>query len=354
MKVILATGIYPPEIGGPATYVKALAGALMKQGTEVKVITYGGSNDDPWDVINVRKGIYPICRWFRYARALKKHAANADAVYAFSSVSVGIPVMLAKLKCKKILRLGGDFFWERYTDRGGEKNLREWHESKPFSRGFMGLILSKFDHVVFSTKLQEEIYENNSKSLPKHSVIENAIPDDFKWSDHIRREPFRLLAMSRLVRFKNLESLVRAVPLMPSEILLTIIGDGPRKNSLQNLVHKLNLDGRVAFTEPIHGKDKQLIFDMHEVLISPSFTDISPNVALEAVSAGLPVLITKETGLSKELTKGMALSDLRTPEQIANAVKEIYDNYPKLEKSHLPDRSWGIVAEETLKLFKSL
>ena len=102
MKVILATGIYPPEIGGPATYVRALAEAMVGKGIEVSVITYGevreyGSKEvQKWPVMYVAKSL-PIIRWLKYASALKQHAADADAVIAFSSIYAGVPLLLSPL-----------------------------------------------------------------------------------------------------------------------------------------------------------------------------------------------------------------------------------------------------------------
>ena len=44
MKIVLATGIYPPDIGGPATYVSCLASEFSRLGMEVIVVTYGGNH----------------------------------------------------------------------------------------------------------------------------------------------------------------------------------------------------------------------------------------------------------------------------------------------------------------------
>ena len=356
MKIVLATGIYPPDVGGPATYVYELAKELTKRGEEVIVVTYGKESEstDSWKIVHVEKSL-PFIRWVIYAQALRMHGKDADIVYAFSSVSCGVPLIIAQLKNPiKLLRLGGDFFWERYTDRGGRKSLRDWYASKPFSRRLMQWILSRFNHVIFSTEFQKEIYEEHYKKLLEHSVLENAVPPTWNPHAHKIRDPFRLLVMSRFVRFKNLNSLVRAIPLLPKDIFLTIVGEGPCKVELSSLVKTLKIDGRVAFATPIQGDDKKQLFNMHEVLVIPSLTDISPNAALEAVSTGLPVLLTKETGLSDYLTSGMTLEDMQTPEQIADAVKNLKANYPVYTVSEPHPRTWETVTDESTTLFKSL
>lgn len=361
MKIVLATGIYPPEIGGPATYCHALAEEFVKKGIEVRVVTYGAMREcenakmRKWPVITIEKSL-PIVRWLRYASALKKHGSDADVVIAFSSISTGVPLWLARLKKpKKILRLGGDFFWERYTDRGGMKSLREWYESKTTAQQaanwIMNALLRKFDHIVFSTEFQKKIYEDYYWGLESVSVIENALPSGIP-KKHERHEPFRLLFMGRFVEFKNLSALVQAVgalhaTLLQGQITLTLVGDGPLKQQLQAF------GGQTKVLPPVHGEEKQKIFADHDLLILPSITEISPNVALEARAAGLPVLLTKETGLSGELMQGMMVHDISTTEKIKKAISDAMNRYDEISHSaheSLLTRGWGNLAEEWIEL----
>ncbi len=370
MKIVLATGIYPPEIGGPATYVRALAEELAGRGEEVGVVTYGRAVSgerlaESFGIQYVPKCL-PILRWFRYAKILRKVAKDADVVIAFSSVSVGVPLILWKMcwplgfargKPKLLLRLGGDFFWERYTARGGMKGLRDWYEQVcklqvASCKLVMERILMTFDHIVFSTRFQEEIYEKAYKRLPVHSVIENAVPTGIgdKVGVGERHETFRLLFMGRMVGFKNLPSLIEAVGSMDG-VMLSLVGDGPKRLSLT--AHRSPLPN-IKFLPPVHGEEKQRFFAEHDLLVIPSITEISPNVALEARAAGLPVLLTKETGLSDTLTQGMVVRDLITPEQIKGAIMEVMANYDQVAQAAAaepPKRGWQEVANDWRNLY---
>lgn len=361
MRLVLATGIYPPDIGGPATYVRALAKELVAKGNDVSVITYGKKvvSGEPFDklrggwlVVSVSKAL-PLIRWFLYARALKKHACDADMVVAFSSVSAGVPLWISHLqKPKKILRLGGDFFWERYTsraasrqaDRGGMKSLREWYVTRHSSlvTRLMGWILNTFDHIVFSTRFQEEIYEQHYQNLPAHSVIENAIPSGTPLR-HQKHDPLRVFFMGRFVGFKSLPALIDAASEMKN-VSLTMVGDGPMKSRLKSV--------GVTFIVPLHGEEKRKLLEEHDLLVIPSITEISPNVALEARASGLPVLLTQETGLSEKLREGMIVRDLSNAEKIASAIEEIAKNYDTFAVDAAKTstvRSWGDVAEEWVR-----
>jgi glycosyltransferase involved in cell wall biosynthesis len=113
----------------------------------------------------------------------------------------------------------------------------------------------------------------------------------------------------------------------------------------------------VTFLPPCSGEAKRRLLAEQDLLVIPSITEISPNVALEARSAGLPVLLTQETGLSERLARGMVLQDCSAPEMIAAAVKEIRDSHDFFAReASLPvsDRGWEEVAREHLLLFERL
>jgi glycosyltransferase involved in cell wall biosynthesis len=374
MKIVLATGIYPPEVGGPATYVRHLAEELSRKGMDVTVVSYGRTSDLgprtsensevlrptseslPWKVVHVSRNGGTLLRWWRYARALRKHAADADVIYAFSSVSIGIPLWMSMLKKpKRVLRLGGDFFWERYTDFGGKLPLRAWYALRPQVNQAMQWILGRFDFVVFSTQFQRELYERSYGRLPSHAVLENALPEGEE-TLHLNDDPFRILFLGRFVRFKNIPALLTAVSTLP-HVALTVVGDGPAGGKILQLASKLALGGRISFLPPVHGEEKKELLKNHQLLILPSLTEVSPHAALEARAMGLPVLLTEETGLSDELTSGMVLRPLLTSADITRAILEVQQNYEEVAKAAIVKplhRSWEQVAQEHVELFRRL
>ena len=299
-----------------------------------------------------------LLRWIRYARALRKFGKNVDVVIALSSVSVGIPLFLSCLwKPKKVLRLGGDFFWERYTDRGGRKGLRSFYITFKGTRAVMGKVLRAFDGIVFSTTYQERLAQFLFKRLPKHGVIQNALPLSPSPVFHEKQEMFKLLFLGRFVKFKNLPSLVQAVAKLPY-VHLTLVGEGPEQEKLAELMTRLALNNRMKFVGSVSSDERTKIFAEHDLMVIPSLTEISPNAALEARAAGLPVLLTEETGLSAELSQGMVLKSLKTVEDITRAIIEVEKNYPAIAEHAASfvsiHRAWSEVAEETLAFFATL
>ena len=98
-KILIATGIYPPDMGGPATYSKLLADELPKRGIEVRVLTFGAVRHLP-----------KVIRHLAYFFKTLSQGREVDIIYAQDPVSVGLPALwAARLLGKRfLLRLGGD------------------------------------------------------------------------------------------------------------------------------------------------------------------------------------------------------------------------------------------------------
>src|SRR3989338_6307476 len=105
-KIVIATPLYPPESGGPATYAKVLEEELPKLGIDVVVVKYS----------DVRRRFF---RHLRYFLLVSKAARDADLVYALDAVSVGFPAMLAPKRRRKrfLVKVVGDFAWEQGSQR---------------------------------------------------------------------------------------------------------------------------------------------------------------------------------------------------------------------------------------------
>jgi len=86
MKILVATGLYPPEGGGPSTYAKALFDELPKQGVSVEVLPFSRVRKYP-----------PVIRHMVYFFLCLKLSKEVSVIYAMDPVSVGLPASLAAL-----------------------------------------------------------------------------------------------------------------------------------------------------------------------------------------------------------------------------------------------------------------
>lgn len=106
MKIVIATPLYPPEIGKTAAYTKELAKRLSEN-NEVTIITYGNLPEeiDGVTIIPVNKNLPLLQRLTLFTYQLIKHRKQADIIYAENGSSVELPVGIVTLLTKKSLIL---------------------------------------------------------------------------------------------------------------------------------------------------------------------------------------------------------------------------------------------------------
>ncbi|MFH0853881.1 MAG: glycosyltransferase family 4 protein [bacterium] len=186
MKLIIATGIFPPDIGGPATYSKKIMEEFLKHGWDVKVLTYanlrecerestrteGTAAEESFKVIRVSNAHNVFARYFLYTWNLYKLAKWADLIYAQGPVSEGLPAYIAsKLAGKKfVLKVVGDPAWERFLAIKRENKNLEIEKSKNLEFGKF-VDLEKFQDMndvpfkIRILKLIERMVANNADRI---------------------------------------------------------------------------------------------------------------------------------------------------------------------------------------------
>src|SRR6185295_2431645 len=100
MRILIATGIYPPDIGGPAQYARNLYETWKKAGHEVKVAAYR------WE-----RAFPPGVRHVLYFLKILRKGWNVDLILVLDTWSAAVPAMHACRIMRKpyMIRTGGDF-----------------------------------------------------------------------------------------------------------------------------------------------------------------------------------------------------------------------------------------------------
>jgi glycosyltransferase involved in cell wall biosynthesis len=299
MKIVIATPLYPPEIGGPATYAKLLFEGLSNNGYIVVLVQFA----------NVRR--YPtLLRHFVYFWRVFSALRGADSVIAFDSWSTGIPAFLAaQLRGKKmIVRIGGDFLWETYVQRTHALiKLSEFYEKKrsfSFKEHLIKIgtkwMMYRVDAVIFNTKWQRDIWGKEYKfNLSKTFVIENEYPVEREISPTKGRI---FVAAGRTNFLKNIE------------MLGTIFDD------LKHTFPDIELDARILPSDAHRAR----IRDSYAVII-PSVSEISPNSAVDAIRYGKPFIMPYDTGVRERLTGASIFVDTLNTEALKIAVQKLLD-----------------------------
>lgn len=368
LKVLIASGVYPPDIGGPATYAEKLSQELKKLNCEVKIITYGLRTDKQVDVIFIDKTKNIFLRYFCFFWQAAKLAAGTDIVYALDLISAGLPaVMAAKFRSKKIVfRTGGDFLWEKAWRNGWtEVSLSRYYEGKKTVREkfliyFCRWLLKKIDLIIFSTRLQADIYEKYYGVAPlKTKILINALPAIKAVPDQSFKDS--IIFAGRLIKLKNLERLIKTFAEIKSpHINLLLFGRGPEEEKLRQLIIDLKVGDKIELKGAIEHEKLMAVIAGCRFFILPSLTEISPNLALECVSLAKPLILTRENGLAGEITEHILTIDPLSEKDIKDKIEYLFNDNnlsayaAKLEKLNWLRREWSLVAGEHLAVFKKI
>lgn len=293
MKIVIATGIYPPEVGGPAYYAEGLANAFKKSGHSVRVVTYGWLKTLPSGLRHVA-----------YAFKLFSESLFADLVIALDTFSVALPAALACriTRTPFIIRTGGDFLWEQYLERTRDLVPLVHFYEKPRSLSFKERLIFRLTRfalrrgrIVFSTTMQREAWLTPYDIDPERArIIPNAIEGPLA-SEEPKKKNYlwhvRPIAMKNQAHTRA--AFAKAKALHP-EISLEE-GTMPRRQLFERM--------KSCYA-----------------VILPSVTEISPNYILDALRFKKPFIMDTYSGLAQELGPYGMLVDPLDEEDIARAI----------------------------------
>ncbi len=144
-----------------------------------------------------------------------------------------------------------------------------------------------------------------------------------------------LVTTSRLVEKNAIDDVLKALPLLPSNVKFLIVGTGPDEAALKNLAKNLKLEGRVKFAGYVKYEDVPLYLHASDIFIRPSLSEGMGNSFIEAMAAGLPVIATPVGGIvdflfdpekNPELLPTGLYAEVRNPQSIARQVKKLMED----------------------------
>lgn len=314
MNILLATGIYPPDIGGPASFTCELARELKRRGQEPTVVCYGDEQTlrgEGWEVSVVsRRGPWFV-RYFRYALRVYGLARKSDVVFLQGPVSEGYPGMIAARLAHKptLMKIVGDYAWEIYRQTPGNDEMLDEFVTHPHAgsvnlrENFERWSAKHASRIVVPSQYLKKIVTAWGVEPEKISVIYNTIPSlPHTESREALRQRFSvqdknvITYIGRCVPWKHIDFIIGLLPQLPSDRVLAIGGDGPSLEEWKKAAEQNHVSDRVKFLGRL---DRQQVADWYAVsdlLVMPSSYEGFNHVIVEAASMGLPSLVSDKGG----------------------------------------------------------
>jgi glycosyltransferase involved in cell wall biosynthesis len=337
MKILIATGIYPPDIGGPATYSKTLFDELPKKGVGVSVLSFSEVRHLPY-----------IIRHIVYFFKILINSKGVDIIYAQDPLGAGVPAGLASkvLRKKFVIKIVGDRAWETGKQKFGiEDTLDDFSKNKSYS--FCIRILKNGQ--LFSTRLADKIITPSyylKKIIQNWGVDGNKIKVVYNSFDILEgiedKESIKktlsfngkyIVSVGRLVPWKGFDTLINLIPSIlkkfPNAKLL-IIGDGPEKKKLCDSVDKLELRENVVFLGSVNHKTLLHHIRASDIFVLNTGYEGFSHVLLEAMALGTPIVTTSVGGnveLIKDKQNGLLVEYNNSDELVDAVLKLLTDDF---------------------------
>ena len=365
MKILLVSGIFPPEIGGPATAIAEAAVQLRAQGHDVTVLTYGETTESASDCVRVSRAGSLVQRYLAMRREICARLTPETLVVATDVASVGVPVRLALVgkSNRLVLRLGGEWLWEdAILHNDVQMSLRAFWSSPPktlafrFRRVMVSWVLRRAQKIIATSGLLGEMLPRIAPGLRARVFILQNVE---RVSSPVQRVPegphcpLRLLYVGRFAPVKNVPFFANVFRSLVTEgvsLACRFIGDGQEFEKVKEL-----LDGvpGVEFLGSLPQPRVRELMAESDLLVLPSYSDISPNAVFEALGSGLPCLITSENGLPEGMG-GVVLASPTDAEEWKSQLRLLVqeDAYVRLRDAiHVPDvQTTTSFAEEILRV----
>lgn len=320
LRLVIATGIFPPEAGGPATYAPRLATELLRRSIHVRVVTYGEAKEATQDysVQRVSRRGSVFFRYLSYFHTLYRAVRRADAIFSQDPISCGLPSVLVHFLTGKpyFVKIVGDAAWEYAQNQGTTTLSIDAFQQR--RRPGIAMVLHMLQvfvcrharGVIVPSKYLQRVVTQWGVPVTHITVMLNAvdIPPMSPKTEMKRERLSQLVSVGRLVPWKGFLELLDCVRELRNEfpeLSLSIIGDGPQRGVLERRIRDYALEKSVHLLgRRSHRETVELIRKSDIFVLNTGYEGLS-HVILESIAARTPVITTTSGGNAEIIVDGV-------------------------------------------------
>lgn len=317
MKVVLTSPYYPPHIGGIQIHTRYVARGMRERGYEVEIISSTGSD-------GLVKVTSIPCLPIPYSPIpLKFPDVNGDVYHSHIPSPFFARAVMKKNYRPHIITYHNDVVVpDRVDGKPVPKFSSRWIEKR--NDKLVRPVLDSAEAVIATTRSYAETSPLLKDYLDKVEIIPNAIrvKDFLPGNDAGARESLVLYA-GRLVEYKGLPLLIRALKNIPAK--LVVLGDGEDQKRFEELAKKLKV--RADFRGKVSDNELKDWMRKARVLVLPAHSRLEAFgiVLLEAMACKTPVIASNIPGVG-EIARSGGLVFEEEEELVHNIMRILEDD----------------------------
>jgi glycosyltransferase involved in cell wall biosynthesis len=304
VNVLIVSGIWPPDVGGPASHAPDVARFLTSRGHEVEVVTTAERAPSPEDypVRWISRSLPVGVRHVRGAALVRSRARRADVVYTTGMFGRSSAGALAARK-PYVVKLTADPAFERSRRRGivgGDVDEFQAGGGGPVGfalRRARNFELRRAAYVYCPSAYLRKLVLSWGIPAERVSVLPNPVPVELP--DGEQTSNGRTLAFAgRLTAQKSLGRALDAVAATDG-VRFVIAGEGPDRAALEQRAQELGIADRVEFLGAQPRRRVVELFRAADATILSSSWENFPHTVVEALAVGTPVLAMEAGGVGE-------------------------------------------------------
>ncbi|MEM9953526.1 MAG: glycosyltransferase family 4 protein [Chloroflexota bacterium] len=305
-KLMIAAGIFHPESGGPATYLKEILPALQSHDWQGHVLTYGDDTiySYPYPVQRIPRQTLPL-RLFNYWNASRPIVQKADLIYAHT---IDLPVAWANTP--RIIKIVGDQAWERCIRRAWISPTTDIDDFQHKSYSWLvdrqqasrAQQVRDFDAVIVPSNYLKQMVIGWGVPENHVHVIYNTMPpaiDNLPQNRQDARAQLgwddtpTIVTAARLTAWKGVDHLIEAIKQV-DKVRLIVAGDGDQMPYLRQLAKPLG--DRVQLLGRVPREKLYVMMQASDYFALYSGYEGLPHTILEALRVGTPIIASDKGG----------------------------------------------------------
>jgi glycosyltransferase involved in cell wall biosynthesis len=338
VKVLVVSGIWPPDVGGPASHAPDVAAFLLGGGHEVEVVTTADAPPEPrpYPVRAIPRHYRRGVRHYRGAALVRRRARENDVVYTTGMFGRSAAGSLAARR-PYVVKLTADPAFERSRRTGlveGDVDTFQSGGGGPavtVLRAARDFELRHAAHVFCPSAYLRELAISWGVHPDRVSVLPNPAPDvpELRPREELKAElgvnGATIAFAGRLTAQKSLDRALEAVAAADG-VSFVVAGEGPDREPLEAKARELGISGRVRFLGAQPRERVVELFRAADATILSSSWENFPHTVVEALAVGTPVLAMEAGGVAEVVHDGVngLLVPAGDTDALASAVRRYF------------------------------
>ncbi len=306
--ICILSGIYPPDSGGPSNFAFTFSRFATENGFSATVCSYtdGESRCHLQDSVEVSLISRRLKLPFRYLRMILQILRNSKKGLRILANGCFVEIAIATYvkRLDYVTKVPGDIVWERARNLGATQLSIEEFQSAPLNfkmkifRYLFHRALRYSKYVIVPSRQLAEFCLRWGVESEKIILIPNSISTELFKPGPSQNKTFDFICVSRLVPWKGIQEVVKAAIALNCSLL--IIGDGPEKESLEQLT--FGYSDKIKFTGSLGSGEIIAHLQESRVFVLNSSFEATSYALLEAMAVGIPGIANYKTGSEEIIT----------------------------------------------------